>query len=136
MYRIFHVHENAFSHKLLQTIITFCLVDFAWIFFRANTVSDAFYVVTHLHRGLIHFGNSVVKMLIDMQFTYFSFTKLAGSLLVLMIYDYFSLKKDLIVEFGKVKWPIRWIFYIGLTSLIIVLKLHNGTNQEFIYFKF
>ncbi|MDD3412747.1 MAG: MBOAT family protein [Lachnospiraceae bacterium] len=138
LHGIYQVIENLFPRKkgFMRGLLTFALVCFAWIFFRANTVSDAFYVVTHLHRGLIHFGNSVVKMLIDMQFTYFSFAKLAGSLLVLMVYDYFSLKKDLIIEFGKVKWPLRWIFYIGLTSLIIVLKLHNGTSQEFIYFQF
>lgn len=117
-------------------LLTFALVSFAWIFFRANSVSDAFYVVTHLHRGVIHFYNAVIRMFIDMQFSYFSFAKLVLSLTALMLYDYFSLKKDLIVEFGRLKWPFRWIFYIGLTSLIILLKLHNGTTQEFIYFQF
>lgn len=116
--------------------ITFGLVSFAWIFFRADSVSDAFYVVTHLHNGIIHFANSVTKMLVDMQLTYLSFGKLVVALTALMAYDYFSLKRDLLQEMGRLKWPLRWCLYIGLTSLIIVLKIHNGTNQEFIYFKF
>lgn len=120
----------------LKGLFTFALVSFAWIFFRANSLSDAFYIVTHLHRGIIHVYNAVIRMFIDMQFSYFAFAKLALSLAVLMVYDYVSLKRDLIVEFGKLKWPLRWIFYIGLTSLIILLKLHNGTTQEFIYFQF
>ena len=127
-----HPKLSGFCHG----VVTFALVSFAWIFFRANNVSDAFYVVTHLHRGIIHFGNSVLKMLIDMQLTYFSFGKLAAALIALTLYDYFSLKKDLILEFGKLKWPLRWIFYIAVTSVVIVLKLHNGTSQEFIYFQF
>lgn len=128
--------EKGKLSKFLHGLLTFALVSFAWIFFRANNVSDAFFIVTHLHRGIIHFGNSVVKMLVDMQLTYFSFGKLAAALIALMVYDYFSLKRDLIAEFSKVKWPLRWIFYVGVTCVIIVLKLHNGTSQDFIYFKF
>src|SRR5205807_8719064 len=36
----------------LQMLFTFALVCFAWIFFRAESVSDAFYVVNHLFQGL------------------------------------------------------------------------------------
>ena len=75
-------------------------------------------------------------MFIEMFFSYFAFAKLLLSLAALMLYDYFSLKRDLTVEFGKLKWPLRWIFYVGVTSVIILLKLHNGTTQEFIYFQF
>src|SRR5438552_8407924 len=32
----------------IRWAITFALVCFAWIFFRANSVSDALYVLTHL----------------------------------------------------------------------------------------
>jgi alginate O-acetyltransferase complex protein AlgI len=31
-----------------KAILTFSLVTFAWIFFRANTVQDAWFVATHL----------------------------------------------------------------------------------------
>lgn len=31
--------------------ITFCLVNIAWVLFRANTVLDAFHIFTHLHTG-------------------------------------------------------------------------------------
>lgn len=142
LHGLYQVIENLFFKKkktgknILRTIVTFALVCFAWIFFRANTIGDAFYVVTHLYRGVLHFGNAFLKMLIDMQLTYFSFAKIVSGLVVLMIYDYFSLKYDLLRLLDKVKWPLRWLFYVGLVSFIIVLKLHNGTNQEFIYFQF
>ncbi len=38
--------------KLVYVLGTFHLVTFAWIFFRANTLSDAAYIVTHLFSGL------------------------------------------------------------------------------------
>jgi len=38
--------------KLVYVFGTFHLVTFAWIFFRANSLSDAAYIVSHLFRGL------------------------------------------------------------------------------------
>lgn len=37
--------------KVWQTIVTFQLISFAWIFFRADTLPDAWYVITHLFVG-------------------------------------------------------------------------------------
>ena len=39
-------------HHLLQVLITFSLVCVAWIFFRANSVSQAFTIITHLGSNL------------------------------------------------------------------------------------
>ena len=38
-------------HRALKLGITFLLVCFAWIFFRANTVSDSLYIISHLFSG-------------------------------------------------------------------------------------
>lgn len=40
--------------KLLRIIITFCAVNFAWIFFRANSLRQAFYIVKNILNSLIH----------------------------------------------------------------------------------
>lgn len=37
----FHVNTNCFSWRILQTVITFGFVDFAWIFFRSDSITDA-----------------------------------------------------------------------------------------------
>ena len=39
--------ENTKLLKVLQVIVTFNLVSFAWVFFRANSLVDAWYVATH-----------------------------------------------------------------------------------------
>lgn len=135
----FSGRENTFLAKLYafgQGIVTFALVSFAWIFFRANSMSDAIYVATHLHNGVIHFSNAFLKMMIDMGFTNFSFAKVVIGLAVLMTYDYFAQKKDLLVEYGKLPQVVRWLGYLAITCLIVVLKLHGGTTQSFIYFQF
>ncbi len=119
-----------------QTIVTFAMVSFAWIFFRADSMSDAIFVVTHLHNGVIHFPNAFLKMMIDMGFNNFSITKMALGLVALMVYDYFSQKRDLLKDFGRLPLVVRWLVYTGLVCMIIVLKLHGGTTQSFIYFQF
>ena len=39
--------------KGFQVLITFTFVCFGWIFFRANSLPDAFYIITHLHVGVM-----------------------------------------------------------------------------------
>ena len=38
-------------YRSLQIVVTFSLVSFAWIFFRANSLSDAIYISLHLFSG-------------------------------------------------------------------------------------
>jgi D-alanyl-lipoteichoic acid acyltransferase DltB (MBOAT superfamily) len=38
--------------RVLQRGVTFAAISFAWIFFRANSLQDAWFVVTHLFDGL------------------------------------------------------------------------------------
>ena len=54
----------------------------------------------------------------------------------LWAYDHFSRKCDLILLLRKQKWILRWTFYLVFAVLVIVLKIHNGTNASFIYFQF
>ncbi len=65
-----------------------------------------------------------------------SVAKTGASIVFLMAYDYFSMKRDLLKELDRLKLPLRWALYIGTAVLVIVLKIHNGMTQEFIYFKF
>ena len=114
-----------------QTLLTFCLVAYAWMFFRANSITDAIYITTHLFQGY-----DLTQALLDAGMSYISVLKNLLAILALMLYDYFSLKHNLLVEIEKLKLPIRWLIYIIVAVLIIVLSLHNGVKQEFIYFKF
>ncbi len=39
------VNRKGFSHRLLRIIVTFILVNYAWVFFRAKTVSQALTII-------------------------------------------------------------------------------------------
>ncbi len=117
--------------RLAQTLLTFCLVAYAWMFFRANSITDAFYITTHMFTDF-----SWAKAMQETTMGYLSVGKTCAAILFIMVYDFFSLKYDLLRSMDKLKLPIRWLIYTAVTVLVIVLSLHNGVKQEFIYFKF
>lgn len=124
------IRRQKITH-LLQTLLTFCLVAYAWMFFRANSITDALYITTHLFQGY-----NWPQAMLDTGMSILSVLKTLLAIVALMLYDYFSLKHDLLLEISKLKLPLRWLIYIFITALIIILSLHNGVKQEFIYFKF
>jgi alginate O-acetyltransferase complex protein AlgI len=48
-------------HKFIQVALTFALVCFAWIFFRANSLADALYIITHMGAGVGDFLMNVTS---------------------------------------------------------------------------
>lgn len=116
---------------ILQTAVTFILVDFAWIFFRSNGLKGAFYFVSHMFSDI-----SFSKAMADMDMSAFNLIKLGGFMALLAAYDYFGRKRDLLKEMDRLPAFIRWGLYFGVTLVIVVIKIHNGTSQQFIYFQF
>ncbi len=112
-------------------VLTFCVVSFAWMFFRANSISDVIYIL----RNMFPVG-TFTEAMGQMTMSRLSVAKTGASIVFLMVYDYFSMKYDLLKELSRLKLPLRWALYLAIAVLVIVLKIHNGMTQEFIYFKF
>jgi alginate O-acetyltransferase complex protein AlgI len=119
---------------------TFCLACFAWIFFRANNVQDAYYVAGHLLQGL----TSVPKHLREI--TYLREMILLGqtpqelmlALLGLTIVFGAHLvqgKPGLAASFSRQPVVLRWGVYYAALILILFFGAFNQ-SQQFIYFQF
>ena len=110
----------------IQTISTFVLCAFAWIFFRANSVSDACLAIKKIFliRGSIFGGNNPALL-----------PYCAVGILILAIVDYKT-------EFLKGRYPLftnksMLIRYISYTFLIITILLIGVFDSgQFIYFQF
>lgn len=118
-------------HSILQIIITFTLVCFGWIFFRANNISDAIYVIKNMFTNI---GNGVPidQLGLDSFQLKVAFLSIGVMELVHLIQEY---KKKTIREIISTKpiW-IRWSLYYILVLCIILLGTFG--SQEFIYFQF
>lgn len=161
VYRVGEEVIRKFSKKSLQqpkgfgywirVAAVFCLFSFSMIFFRANTVADAFYYVTHLignfapgvfvsdvFRAVGH-GFDFTPILI---FGYIAYCALVVAITVGMdLYRYFVLKGSCLTNaFANMKWPVRYICYYALVALIMAgFIMQNGgygASASFIYANF
>ncbi|WP_047446378.1 MBOAT family O-acyltransferase [Alistipes sp. ZOR0009] len=122
---------------IISTISTFVLVAFAWIFFRANSVDSAFYIVKHIFTGI----PDVVHQLINNQPVLESMglkkNDFALSILLIIFLEtvhYVQSKKSLSDIFVQKPAYVRWAVYYGVILAIIFLGVFE--NRQFIYFQF
>ncbi len=134
LHKLLGIHKS-FWLKWWQVFVTFNMVSFAWIFFRAGRVEDAWYVVKNIgnlysnyvlvHKnGILEFMNNNVMMGQGKHKLYLSLAILTAVFIVYKCRD--------VEIFNKPLW-FRWLLYYSLICSIIWLTA--GTS-EFIYFKF
>ncbi|MCR5266966.1 MAG: MBOAT family protein [Lachnospiraceae bacterium] len=114
----------------LRWLITTTVVCIAWLFFRANSISDAWYALTHLITGGISMTMSSLGL------TLRALLKVLLMAAGLFLYDLYSRKSDPVLFLRKQKMPVRWGIYIVCAAVVIILKIHNGADASFIYFQF
>lgn len=124
-------------NKFFQVITTFALVCFAWIFFRANTITDAFYIIEHMATGIGNwkemFGPAMGHVLfLDAPPRLF----LTGIVAIwLMECVHLAQRHGSITErIAENPVWIRWSIYYGL--VVLILLLGNFGQKQFIYFQF
>ena len=137
---IFHIKTDAFSFKLIKIIVTFLLVNFAWIFFRAPSATAAFVIIKNMFSEFnpwIFFDGSIY----DLGLMQIEFYIALIAILILFIVDLIKYCKP---KFELRKWLFeqnlffRWIVYFaGIFSLLIFGVYGPGYDaSQFIYFQF
>ncbi|MFN2340042.1 MAG: MBOAT family protein [Halanaerobium sp.] len=124
-------------NKLWQITATFALVNFGWIFFRANSLSDAVYVVnnlftslgtqlsswTNLKAAVVGYGLNQYELL------------LAFAVIIIMETVHLMQRQGSVREFLNQKPALyRWAAYYSLIILILGFGVYG--EAEFIYFQF
>ena len=121
--------KTSLLNKTIEVSTTFALVAFAWIFFRANSISNAIILVknglhiSHAQIGIYMLGKDLYNF------------KLCFIFIGIMETIHFLLRKgDLNYLLNKQNTAVRWIAY----SLIILLIINFGAfgDHQFIYFQF
>jgi alginate O-acetyltransferase complex protein AlgI len=111
--------------RIIQIITTFILTAFAWIFFRANTVQDAFTII----RKIFTFSKPV--FIDNPSMMIYSVAGLLLLFLVELKNEYF--KKDHSFLHNP-NWVVRHLSYALLIILILLFGVFDG--GQFIYFQF
>jgi D-alanyl-lipoteichoic acid acyltransferase DltB (MBOAT superfamily) len=111
----------------LRTCLTFHLVCIAWIFFRARSVDDAFYVLSHLFSGITGIRSLFISSPVT-ALVLWSALLLVG--LAKLISRGLSPAE---VLFVRPLW-VRWTVYYVLTIYVVLLQARG--ESSFIYFRF
>jgi D-alanyl-lipoteichoic acid acyltransferase DltB (MBOAT superfamily) len=111
--------------RCLQIIITFMLICFSWIFFRANNIDDAFIIIKKISllQGPLFIENPS-KLIYC----------LASIGLLLMIEYKREYYKGTVSFFNSKNWVIRNLSYASLVIVILLFGVFDG--GQFIYFQF
>jgi D-alanyl-lipoteichoic acid acyltransferase DltB (MBOAT superfamily) len=136
MYLKSKIKRNKKSNRLLNLgyiAFTFFIVSFAWIFFRANSLSDAFLIVNHIFTlHAVQPFHLVVTNSKDLsEFGIFS-TVFSLSLIAVLFFLETRLSSNLL-NYNK-KPLLDIAFCTVILFLIIMLGVFN--NNSFIYFQF
>lgn len=133
--------------NIFQTAITFSLVTFAWIFFRAKDLDQALYIVTHMFTNILqevlktlsYFNLPLIKYLILEREKILGLTINNWIIMICAIFVMYCVHKlqDRIhVHQFLDRKPIifRWIVYY---ILVLIIFYYAAQGQEhFIYFQF
>lgn len=135
--KVCKIDRNSFFVKIYKISITFILVDFAWIFFRANSFSDALYIITNLFSGISLTFYSFNKVFENFAITKKEFLFIPTIIIILESVHILQRKLKIIDWINKQKFYIRWgIYYFLIFTIIIFGSYGNIETSEFIYFQF
>ena len=119
---------NDFSLKVIRIFVTFHLVCFGWIFFRANSLSDVLHIIGHIPIGVLDLSG------LSLGRDRFNILIASSAILVLLLVQLAQRTKP-DIQFLNAKSPLlRWFYYY----LIIFSIMAFGVVEEsqFIYFQF
>ncbi|KIC64983.1 MBOAT family O-acyltransferase [Chryseobacterium taiwanense] len=107
--------------EFFQVIITFAITCFAWIFFRADSVSEALMYIKNMCTG---------KLLLSNPFP----TKVFALIGIMLLIEWINRSQFHGLEIKRFNPWLRRLLYVCF--IYIIIRYANFGNNEFIYFQF
>ena len=132
------LNRESAGHKLISVLGTFFLVDFTWIFFRAESFKDSFAIIEQMftvRNPWVLFDGTLFQCGLDNK----NFDLLMICLCILLIADYCKWRGIIVRQFIlKQDYWARWIFVvISIFSILLFGIWGTGYDKNsFVYFQF
>lgn len=123
--------------KWLEVGTVFVLVCFAWIFFRADSLGDAWFIITHIFGDV---GSYLQPGYLELQFRGMGVTRIDllhafAAIGLLVLFELVERRKGVWTRLQERPIWVRWSFYYALLILCVFYAPYNRA-QNFIYFQF
>ena len=129
---------KSYAKSVGGMVFTFILIDFAWLFFKADSLSQGLgmtkAMVTNMGLSAISFADILREFGGAAQIV-----TLAVGIVILLAFDIMKNRyKDMASYIFTRPTAIRWAVYLGLLALIIIFGVYGYSYEqtEFIYFQF
>lgn len=113
-----------------RMVVTFILVDIAWVFFRAPDITTAISILSSIPSGLLQHPGQLLLLLKDLL--------IRGPMpfiWLLLVTEWIARERQHALAELDQRLPVvlRWPLYY---TIIITVLYHTGSEQTFIYFQF
>lgn len=119
----------------ISVFLTFVFATFTWVFFRAETIGDAFYVFGNMFQGITNPALYVSQIDVYLGIDKLTLIGMILSIGMLLVFDYYSLTVDVLGKLKEEKRVVRWSVYLAFI-LFLIFNIPVTSGQEFIYFQF
>ncbi len=116
------------QRKIVQIGSTFALVCLGWVFFRAGSLGDAWYILTHFWQDW-DFNNVRTE-----QFLLRQMPVAIGAIAVLELGQLLHARHPIPAIFSQWPLPVRWMSYATLMLSVVLFGIFR--KGQFIYFQF
>lgn len=133
-YKWIRLERDSILGKIIQTSVTFLLVMFAWIIFRANSLQEGIAMLTSIfevYNPWVLFSDRIFLLGLDIKECFV----LLLSILVLIKVSCLQEKLEIRNWILQQHVILRWLIYIGAIEIIVIYGTYGfGFNaQDFIY---
>ena len=126
--------KNTIFLRMVRISITFVICTVAWALFASKSLNDACFIVMNSLNGIANPYIYLINGFKELGIGKIPAFTICFSILLLVIFDCVSLKKDCISIVSDLPPIKRHVIYISLLLLIIFFKA--STPAEFVYFQF
>jgi D-alanyl-lipoteichoic acid acyltransferase DltB (MBOAT superfamily) len=135
--------ENNSYVNMVNMAMMFCVVCVGWIFFRANNLSDAIYILTHAFTGTWTSMYNVIFQSGNIQNEFLGKglgIPVSGIITCLLLIGFIEIvhfaqsKVDIEKLFASKPIVVRWAVYYA--SILMMIYFAPDTGKQFIYFQF
>ena len=124
-------------NNTINVITTFTLVTFAWVFFRANNIKDAFFIVKklgYIPKELIKIVKTKKVAFLNLPGIYNAIMPCLVAIFFLEIMNIVQVKYRMESTFNNRPAWLRWSIYYGGIFVLVYFGVY--AKRQFIYFQF
>lgn len=131
------VNRKSFGHRLAQMLLTFILVDIAWVFFRATDLASAIHIIksSFVWNPWLLVDGTLYTLGLERA----DFWLMMLSILILLFVDILH-EKGVSIRDSLLAWPLplRWAVIYGALFWILLFGVYGPAFDaaSFIYFQF